>query len=121
MFKGHNQLLQKKLNAMKIKFMQDQKKGIKHCGLDFQQIHQYRHLVNQRVFEAIREGVFQKAQNLDDIGNLMEIDEKDFNLGSPVKPRSAIARNTTIGVYYKDDPTSKSYKLNHSDNFFAMD
>ena len=50
----------------------------------------------------------------------MELDDKDFNLMSPIKPRSATgARNTSIGVYYKDDPKSKAYKLNHSDHFLA--
>ena len=48
-------------------------------------------------------------QNLDEIGNLMEEDEKTFNLGSPIKPRSAQGGRTGIGIYYKDDPTSKSY------------
>jgi hypothetical protein len=37
-----------------------------------------------------------------------------------MKPRSAAgARSMTI--YYKDDPKSKSYKLNHSDHFLAQD
>lgn len=51
----------------------------------------------------------------------MEEDEKTLNLGSPVKPRSASgARNTGI-AYYKDDITSKSYQLNHTDHFLARD
>ena len=77
--------------------------------------------MNQRVFKAIKDGVFQKVKNLDEIGNLMEEEEINFNLGSPVKPRSASgARNTGI-AYYKDDPTSKSYQLNHTDHFLARD
>ena len=52
----------------------------------------------------------------------MEDEEANFNLSPPSKPRSASgARNSGIGVYYKDDPKSKSYKLNHTDHFLAQD
>lgn len=99
--------------------MHDQRKGVRHCAPDFQAIHQYRHLVNQKVLEAIKSGVFQKAQNLDDIPNLMAKEEKEvFQLNLlPNKPNSAIPGQRNIGVYYHNDPKSRSIMLTDADHF----
>lgn len=53
----------------------------------------------------------------------MEKEERDyFQLNAlPLKPNSAVAGKRDVGVYYHNDPKSKSIMLNHSDNdnFFA--
>lgn len=51
----------------------------------------------------------------------MDEEEIHLHIASPPKQRSSSAKATGIGVYYKDDPKSKSYKLNHSDHFLAQD
>lgn len=100
--------------------MNDQRKGLRHCAPDFQAIHQYRHIVNQKILDAIRAGVFTKANNLDDIPNLMETEEKEvFQLNLPNKPNSAMAGQRDIGVYYHNDPKSKSIMLTDADHFMA--
>ena len=64
-FQGHAQHLQKKLLKMRQSFIDDQKSGKRHHGVDFQDIHHYRHLVNQKIFDLIRQGLFQKIKDLD--------------------------------------------------------
>ena len=53
----------------------------------------------------------------------MEKEERDyFQLNAlPLKPNSALVGHREVGVYYHNDPKSKSIMLNHSDNtnFFA--
>ena len=82
--------MQKKLNVIKSKFLFDQKHGIKHCAVDFQQIHVYRHLLNQKIYEEVKKGSFHKVKTLEELGNLMEVEEKElFHINISKKPRGA--------------------------------
>ena len=68
---------------MRTKFMNDHKNGKKHCAADFIEIHRYRHAVNQNVLKAITCNTFNQAKDLDQIGNLMEYEDKHIFMIHP--------------------------------------
>jgi hypothetical protein len=74
---------------------------MKTCAADFIDIHKYRHMVNQNVLKAITLGTFSKAKTLDDIGNLMDYEEKHIFQIDPSQwsPR------------HKNDGQKRKYKL----------
>lgn len=100
-FKGCNAHLQKKLNLMKQKFITDHKKGVRHVASDFMDIYKYRHLVNQNVLKAITHGTFDRAKDLDEIGNLMEYEDKHIFLidQSQWSPRQPVNETVRIQKY----------------------
>jgi len=112
---------------MKLKISTDQKRGMKNCSADFQDIVAYRDQVNQKVFQNIRDGTFQKISNLNELGNLMEYeDEQVFGIkitqtlsvtNPNQKPRSGVQRKAIPLLYQNYDPRSKSFKfLNQNTN-----
>ena len=46
-------------------------------------IHKYRHAVNHNVFKAIANGSLGMVKNLDDLGNLMEYEDKHVFMIAP--------------------------------------
>ena len=66
----------KKLNLMRTDFMKQHKSGKKHHATDFMDIHKYRRAVNQNISRAIGGGIFNQIKDLNQIGNLMEYEDK---------------------------------------------
>lgn len=84
-FRGHGDHLQKKMNALRTKFMEAHRKGKKHFAQDFMDIHKYRHAVNQNVYKAIVNGTFAMAKTLNEVGNLMEFEDKHVFMIEPTQ------------------------------------
>ena len=78
-FGGHHQYVQKKLLRLKQQLqLQDSKRPTGALLEDFHEIDAYRCITNLRVCEAIRRGVFQQVETLDQLPNLVEQEEKEF-------------------------------------------
>ena len=59
-----------------MRFINDYKKGVKQHATDFVEIHKYRKAVNKNVFAAINDGTFAMIKNLNQLGNLMEHEDR---------------------------------------------
>jgi hypothetical protein len=115
--------VQKKLLRLKQQLqLQDSKRPAGALLEDYHEIDAYRCITNLRVCEAIRRGVFQEAETLDQLPNLVEQEEKElFGLegvevtaGVKMHPRSAkIAKWRALGPYRgaRDGEKSRSVKL----------
>jgi len=114
-FMGHNAHLAKKLNQMRLKMMNDFRNGKKQYASDFMDIHRYRNNVNANVFRAIEQGIFQKVNNLDEVGNLMEHEERFTYYIHPSlyeskkEPNKSNSRNKYGVAFSKQMDNNKSF------------
>lgn len=100
--------------------MDEQKKGIKHVGLDFQDIHAYRHDVNSVVLEAIVSGTFQKAKNLDEVPNLMQpLEEAKYGIIKeevPLASDEVLKKSKIYNLASTDEKKVINLKQVHKEN-----
>ena len=122
-FRGHHQYVQRRATRLKQQLqLADQKRPNGALLEDFHEIDAYRCIMNLRVCDAIRRGVFQQVDTLDQLPNLVEHEERElFDLegvevtaGVKFHPRSAkVAKWRALGAYggAADGPQSRSLKL----------
>ena len=122
-FSGHHQYIQKKLLRLKNQLqLQDSKRPVRSLLEDFHEVDAYRCITNLRVCDAIRRGLFQRVETLDQLPNLVENEENElFGLkgveitcGVKVTQNSAkLAKWRALGPYrsLKDGEKSRSVKI----------